>query len=174
MVNLTTLSSSAMKQNLAVLVVVALACCCLTSQSPSTTSLAGGTRAEGQQTPSSSGPFQITAIYNISTGVVVLDVEGDLSKPYTVVVDYDVYPSLPLPQMSPDFAGERLHLARLEASKPSYITLQTSPSPGEIIAKDSRAQYCITTNLSTFKEGTQSFSTNQKCSFMTFQLILAT
>jgi hypothetical protein len=178
------------KLELATFIVAAITCGCLITPAPSTSTLAEVTTSESQLTPTSttialettsttttlvrsSGPFQITAFYNVSTGVVVLDVEGDLGKPYTVVVDYDVYSSLPLPLMSPDFNGEKLHLARLEASKPAHLTQQTSPSPSEIIAKDSRAQYCITTNLSTFKEGTQSFSTSQDCSFMTFQLIPA-
>jgi len=179
-----------MKQNLAVLMVVALACGCLTSPAPSTTTLADGTTAESQQTPlsttaasevtsttttlvRSSGPFQITAVYNVTNGLAVLEVEGELNKTYTVIVDYDVYHTLPLPQMAPDFTGERMHLARLETSRPAHLTRQTTPSPGEIIAKDSRAQYCITTNLSTFKDGTQSYSTHQDCRFMTFQLIPA-
>lgn len=42
-----------MKQNLAVLIVVTFAFGCLTSQAPSTTTLADGTIAENQQTPSS-------------------------------------------------------------------------------------------------------------------------
>jgi hypothetical protein len=119
----------------------------------------------------STGPFQITAFYNVTTGEAVLQVEGELDKQYAVVVDYDIYPTMPLPKMEPDFQGEKIHLVRLQASRPSYTSSKTTPGPAEITGKDSRAQICITTNLTTFQGGTTSFSTSQDCRFLTFQYI---
>jgi hypothetical protein len=178
-----------MKNTLCNLLVFAFLCGCLTSPSvktsniiPTSTTLydiaALPTTTYATEAPTTTliqvrttGPFQITAYYNTTTGEAVLQVEGELDKQYTVVADYDIYPTLPLPNMKPDFQGEKIHLTRLQVSQPSYTSSKTTPGPGELIAKDSRAQFCITTNLTTFTGGTASFSTNQDCHFLTFQII---
>ncbi|MDD5110908.1 MAG: hypothetical protein PHG85_00005 [Candidatus Altiarchaeota archaeon] len=180
-----------MKNMLGNLLVLAFLCGCLASPSVKTsittatsttlhdiTTLPATTTAYATTIPTTTliqvrttGPFQIIAYYNTTTGDAVLQVEGELDRQYSVVVDYDVYHTMPLPEMGPDFQGEKIHLARLQASQPSYISSKTTPGPSDMIAKDSRAQICITTNLTTLKGGTTSFSTSQDCRFIGFQYI---